>query len=402
MVIVTFQQTKKEDPESHFKKKNTDELNVASYGAAGDGKTDDTKAIQKALNSGSGKKVIFPKGEYRITESLRVKDNTELYGKGAAIDAGNDLESVVNVKGSDIDINGLLIDGKNTALKGISILEGSNYVSISDSKVQNFTQPAKKPLANMTVSGIRIEGGVRNVKIDKSRIQNVKARNPVKGWGHFVARGILISPESKDQPESENISVTNSSFKKIGPKDDGDGIVVQGFKNKMNLQILNNSFAYTYKRAIKIQSPGVLIKGNKIYNNFLENNFYATYKEKNNYDMWAAISIYANNVTVEKNTISGEGNYQRVIDVANASHIKILNNFIKNGEKGNYQQSDIVAITNSKKDHIQDFTVSNNVFVNGRYGVYAKTSIPELIVKNNKQVNVQDYQYPYPKEVAGE
>ncbi|MFY4774438.1 glycosyl hydrolase family 28-related protein [Metabacillus sp. RGM 3146] len=377
-------------------------INVKKYGAAGNGKKDDTQVIQKALSDGAGGKIYFPKGNYKISRELEVTDGTEVFGKDAELQAAHSLDSVIQLKGEDIHLHDLTIDGRYTSLKGITVAEGSKNITIKNSLIHNFTQPKKIELSRLTVSGVRIEGGVKDVLIDKSSIQNVKAKHPIKGWDHFVARGILISPESNKQPDTENVTISHSTFRNIGPKDDGDGIVVQGFKNKVNLKVLNNSFSYTFKRAIKIQSPGALIKGNKIYNNFNGNNFYSTYKETNDYDMWAAISAYANYVTIEKNTISGEGNYQRIIDVANASHIKITNNFIKNGKKGNYKNSDIVAITNNAKDNIKDFTVSNNVFINGRYGVYAEHGIPDLTVKDNKQINVQDYQYPYPSQMASE
>src|SRR5690606_4897983 len=45
--------------------------NVQKFGAVGDGKTDDTAAVQKAINAGVGE-VFFPKGIYRITKTLMV------------------------------------------------------------------------------------------------------------------------------------------------------------------------------------------------------------------------------------------------------------------------------------------------------------------------------------------
>lgn len=45
--------------------------NVRDFGAAGDGKADDTQAIQHAIHDGDGV-VEFPRGEYRITETLTV------------------------------------------------------------------------------------------------------------------------------------------------------------------------------------------------------------------------------------------------------------------------------------------------------------------------------------------
>lgn len=49
-------------------------VNVKSFGAKGDGKTDDTLAIQKALNNAN--KVIVPKGVYMINAVLSLKMNS--------------------------------------------------------------------------------------------------------------------------------------------------------------------------------------------------------------------------------------------------------------------------------------------------------------------------------------
>ena len=51
-----------------------DVINVKNYGATGDGSTDDTTAVQAALNAGvvGGKLVVFPAGVYVITDELDV------------------------------------------------------------------------------------------------------------------------------------------------------------------------------------------------------------------------------------------------------------------------------------------------------------------------------------------
>lgn len=51
---------------------------VRNFGAVGDGKTDDTEAIQRAINAGIGE-VYFPKGVYRITQTLQVDLNKTGY-----------------------------------------------------------------------------------------------------------------------------------------------------------------------------------------------------------------------------------------------------------------------------------------------------------------------------------
>ncbi|CAG7636567.1 hypothetical protein PAESOLCIP111_03762 [Paenibacillus solanacearum] len=47
-------------------------IDVRDFGATGDGTTDDTAAIQAALNAADGRQVCFPAGNYRITATLTV------------------------------------------------------------------------------------------------------------------------------------------------------------------------------------------------------------------------------------------------------------------------------------------------------------------------------------------
>jgi hypothetical protein len=60
---------------------DADTANVkTAYGAKGDGKTDDTEAIQNAIDH-SGK-VFLPKGTYLISRTLALKADTKLFGIG--------------------------------------------------------------------------------------------------------------------------------------------------------------------------------------------------------------------------------------------------------------------------------------------------------------------------------
>ena len=61
-------------------------ITVKQFGAVGDGKTDDTAAIQKALNFAAekniGNPVIFPSGGYVISKPLTLPVNVDLIGGG--------------------------------------------------------------------------------------------------------------------------------------------------------------------------------------------------------------------------------------------------------------------------------------------------------------------------------
>lgn len=53
-------------------------VSVLDFGAKGDGETDDTEAIKKAI--ASAQNVFFPEGWYRITETIKMQPNTAIIG----------------------------------------------------------------------------------------------------------------------------------------------------------------------------------------------------------------------------------------------------------------------------------------------------------------------------------
>jgi len=61
-----------------------DQVSVKDYGAVGDGVTDDTAAIQAALNSGAGT-VYFPKATYKFGTGLTIPNRIQIVGAGRNI-----------------------------------------------------------------------------------------------------------------------------------------------------------------------------------------------------------------------------------------------------------------------------------------------------------------------------
>lgn len=55
-----------------------DAANVKSFGAKGDGSTDDTAAFEKAIAASD--QIFVPKGDYRLRGTLRLRPNTHLFG----------------------------------------------------------------------------------------------------------------------------------------------------------------------------------------------------------------------------------------------------------------------------------------------------------------------------------
>jgi parallel beta-helix repeat protein len=141
-------------------------LSVKDFGATGDGTTDDTTAIQNALNAGTGRSVYFPAGTYRISTTLLVKTKTTLIGEGmnksiikltSGFGAGvtairNEIISgTVNVYyDTDLEFYGLTFDGNNNSTRTgelVGIAKVQN-VTFSNCGFQNHTYIALAMTAN--------------------------------------------------------------------------------------------------------------------------------------------------------------------------------------------------------------------------------------------------------------
>ena len=60
---------------------------VKAYGAKGDGKTDDTSAIQKAIDANTDGAIAFPPGTYLISDTIKINQRISLRFYGATIKA---------------------------------------------------------------------------------------------------------------------------------------------------------------------------------------------------------------------------------------------------------------------------------------------------------------------------
>jgi len=120
-------------------------VNVKGFGAKGDGVTDDTEAIQNAINNSNGKVVFFPAGTYIISNTLTIPSAISLLG-------ANKHETIiknVNTSGADAikmgesgsrsdhcRIENLTIQGNESSGNGL-IFEGSFALIINNRFIEN-------------------------------------------------------------------------------------------------------------------------------------------------------------------------------------------------------------------------------------------------------------------------
>ena len=216
--------------------------NVRDFGAVGDGMTDDTNALQHAIQDGNGV-VEFPRGDYRITRSL-VLDLTKT-GRLAIQGAGGTAKllmhgpgpalSLVATHASTADPSGFRPEEwqreRMPTVSGIEI-EG-RHPEADGIRIVGVMQPTLTGLLIRQVrTGIHITQRARNVSINHCHIYNNT------GIGIHLDRVNL---------HQTNITGCHVSYCRLG------GIRIEGSEIR-NLQITGNDIEYNNNRAHKV--PG--------------------------------------------------------------------------------------------------------------------------------------------------
>jgi len=193
----------------------TSGYNVKDYGAKGDGYTDDTAAIQKAVNaaySAGGGTVYVPDGTYMISPTVQVvmksntklslSDNTTLKAKTSS---GSFTTVILIHNVSNVSVTGGKIMGDRTGTatgsenKGITII-GANYVTVSGVAVSGFRgdgiyvgagwNGAQNYCGNVLIEDFTIDNcsrqgitviSAKNLTIRDGKISNISGTSPQNG-----------------------------------------------------------------------------------------------------------------------------------------------------------------------------------------------------------------------------
>lgn len=278
--------------------KNKNNINVKDFGAKGNGKSDDTKAIQEAIDAvdEQGGIVYLPPGTYLISDSLLIKNKGKIKIKGSGFSSvikakgvkyrpvNFSLITLENSKSSKFYLSDVLFQMEYADQKKASAI--STKGSVVDASIKNcwFSKTniaLKGEFITLKFIGNTVElGKSGGISIKGSNFRKVLITN-----NHFFANNeahIKIYNEQPQQSGVNNISITGNQFDQglassylKGFSSKGDGINLQGVSY---FTIDGNNFnGYTPNKKKPVRQIGHAIKGINCNNFILESNTYHGY-----------------------------------------------------------------------------------------------------------------------------
>ena len=224
-------------------------VSVQDFGAVGDGVTDDTAAIQAAINASQN--VIIPPGTYRFSATITAPSNRHIVGYGAPVLKVTDSAST--------SFSMFLTDALNVTLENL-IFDGNQSVRQTGA----------------AVGGVFFFGGAQNCKAIRCTVRDAGIRplnTPSPTTGSGSGNGFTISCENSDPRDTsynviDNCRVEDANGQlSFGIRVFTDWLSGQNGNTKfvLNNVIKNNVIIGTTWNAIEIAGPGT--KYNEIIGN---------------------------------------------------------------------------------------------------------------------------------------
>jgi hypothetical protein len=219
---------------------------VKDYGARGDGRSDDTSAIQYAINSTTSGTLQFPSGTYIITSPLYLRGNVTYQGQNNPVltgTRGNSLFVFPQSGANNITVTGFIFDNGQIRTEGNS--EPPSNVTISGNTFRNLTVDTQ----NWTLqNAIFSSNGLRNSSIDNNTFTNVMINGTSRPDGtidsiDFFANGIFMYG-------LDNTKIVNNTFNGVG-----EGIKIcftQGYPSN-GVNIGHNTMSGIHRMGMEIQ-----------------------------------------------------------------------------------------------------------------------------------------------------
>lgn len=135
-------------------------FNVKDYGAKGDTTTDDTTAIQNAINAAQnafGGCVVFPTGSYKITSALTITKSVALIGCSGSV-GGPDTTYTTNAGAPNLYTMGVIIWQSGINNHGITIQQSPTNTYAIRVIMQNLTLAGQTDISGVGPGGTSGDG----------------------------------------------------------------------------------------------------------------------------------------------------------------------------------------------------------------------------------------------------
>lgn len=175
--------------------KLTSLINVKTFGAKGDGTTDDRVAIDAALAAAAGNTLYFPKGSYRVSAGLTVPNRTRIIGDGptaslinyrSTVTSANQLFDFDNADNIHLEDIGLNCETGGGSQSTCAVQMQGDGGSVTEVLMRNVH------ISGFQQYGIKMNTGVYYTVLDRVRILNCSNSVANGGTGSGNAVGLYI------------------------------------------------------------------------------------------------------------------------------------------------------------------------------------------------------------------
>lgn len=343
-------------------------LNVTSYGATGNGSTDDTSAIQNAINAVTSGELYFPAGTYRVTSTL-------------------------NVTGKDIRMRGV-------GATSIILLDASSDTLLYGS----YSSDKGKALILQSIKLSTSGSGNTAIESTYSALQPAHFENGLSAKGLTIAvSGSGTWTYGIKATRNSNVQLTECTF---AGQSSSSGTAIYLEEQTINTHISVSTFN-GWKKAIELASSGTSSEGLIVDDCSFSSINYGIYSLNSGNTLWvsltncsnvemavpsggepSSIGIYLNNVydlLVRNNTFTTLTNTSTPsYAIAVNSHRSVIANNAVINSSGTTGTSGIVILASGT-----DTIIDNNTFENieGAASIWLQSGAADCKVSNNSFIN---------------
>jgi hypothetical protein len=365
-------------------------LNVLDFGAVGDGVTDDTAAIQAAINASNNRTLFFPTGTYLVSSIISVANkkirivgegirNTVLHRNGNAIglkvEQGTSAGLTSDFGISDIQLSNVSIQLYNyisfCVVDNVSIVKTvaatNNYSGLVS--VEAVTGDATF-VSNLQITNSRFFGMYAGIAVENATVQYTRIFIANNYLTNHSYSGISIGRISSSAIQTQCI-VTDNVIENIG---DYSGVTapnsyVVGIRVDGDDILVSNNIVRNVVTAAYWESDGIYVKPKKaiVSNNILVN------------------AGYRSAITTKQLDLNGSFTTESVLIDSNQIYFDAVNTGFAGNPGGVFDGiTNLYGGINTVSDNT---TISNNQINGAGWGIYAVNSIAAWLINNLNIVN---------------